>query len=172
MDRPKLFTIIATVTLLIFLFSCNYKKQELESLSVKDSSIVKYLDDLNTINSYRIDNGNKTVFIYKQKGTVFVDANDYEPTLTEYLIFEIDPKLQSFEYKGKELEDINCHYSWNLLTKELQKGKQKIGKGIIMGKKIDEKIWEITANIDTDFKIGGYLERQNSRKINFTKRTK
>ncbi|HET6243685.1 MAG: hypothetical protein H0V01_04740 [Bacteroidetes bacterium] len=149
--------------------SDNKKIKDPENFAVYPNSSFEINADLTTLEQYKIYDGNKIVFVYQRQSTVFVNANDYEPTFTEVLIFEIGSELESFEFKDTELNDINCNYSWKILSNSLQKDIVKLKKGIVKGKKLENGNWKITVNIDTGLKVGGYLERQNSRKIHFEK---
>lgn len=46
---------------------------------------------------------------------------------------------------------------------------KEIKIGNIKGQKLDSQTWKISVNIDTEIKVGGFQEKQKSRKISFEK---
>ncbi|NOZ35779.1 MAG: hypothetical protein GXO80_10835 [Chlorobi bacterium] len=170
---------ILSILLLFSVISCNNDRRTInttvkksENYTLYSNSTFKMFTKLKTLAQYKLENSNRNVFVYEKIDETFVDAYDYEPRYTEVLIFEFDPNVETFKYADKELGEINCKYSWEVLTKIPELKVKDIKKGFISGKRISKDTWEIVVEIDTDFRFGGYLEKQKARKIKFTKTIK
>ena len=112
------------------------------------------------------------MFAYSEKGTTFLNSEDYDPVFTESLIIEFSPDQTDFNLKDQELKNLNCKYVWTVISKIPKREVRNIEKGTISGQKISDDTWEIEIDIDTQFKFGGQMDGQSSRKIKLKEKIK
>ena len=135
-------------------------------------SLIRQQENIESLRPPEVAKGQMIVFRFENKDQTFVDANDYDARLKETLLFEINPKLEKFEFTDDELLNINCRYHWVFYSKQPKGKTVDIDKGKIKGEKLDSLTWEISIDIDTEQKFGGYLDKKNSRKFNLSKKIK
>jgi len=140
-----------------------------ERIEVHEMSTLIIEQNPKLIKQYEIKAGNEVVFVYLNEGETFIDAEDYDAKYLESLVFSIPDSITSFEKSAEELQEINCTYSWTVISKIPEKISKPIREGSIRGQKDSNGKWSVDINVETGHKFGGYLERQSSRGISMNK---
>jgi hypothetical protein len=123
------------------------------------------------LNTHKLDSGGKRIFIYERTGVTMIDANDWEAKYTETLIFQIDSTINQFEYCDSDLSLIDCRYYWICLANEIKKEIRNVKQGCIKFD-LSKDLLSIDIDVNSGFRFGGILEKDNDRVIKYGKSTR
>jgi len=140
---------ILLLTVLLILLSCDEKESNLDTYSytfTENSELIITTIEESYMRFGSVEEGQNLVFKYRFKAHDEVQIADDE--YAETIQFEIDPQLENFNYLNQELMNSNlvfakhcfCFFPFDEL-------KNVDPIGIISGKKISNKEWNISINV-------------------------
>lgn len=156
------------------LFSCKDRRtgydiesfgKEKEEVEVKLGAVQHEISP-KKLSTHKVREGDNYIIVYKRTGTTFIDANDYEARYTETLVCQIDSFSKENKYCDSSLVEVEAKYYWVALSKEPKKEVREVRQGCIEGLVIGDSLL-LKINIEVDFRFGGFLEKKDSRKINY-----
>jgi len=131
-----------------------------------DTGLVQFDTIPKNLTTHRLDSGSNLVFVYERTSVTMIDANDWEAKYTETLIFQLDSAVGEFEYCDTNLKHIDCKYYWICLAKEIKKEIVDVENGCIKGYITNDSIL-IDIDVNSKFRFGGQMEKDNDRLIKY-----